>query len=172
MEKTYGKGSVSWLDSAVAGGPGGAEQFDATKRGIDEQSGEAAGRAQQGQKDTADFNAGQARDLARRQANYDAQQKMAAQHAKDAERLRVDAYGRGPGYYGAQYDPNHAHRVDDELGDFSVWYGKNLLGHRNAGETVTARDEARSQMAADTAPGGRRAGKTWNVGPSGQGYWK
>ena len=92
LEKSYGKGNVSWLDSAVAGG--GQDQLDASVSESGRTKDLIAGRAgEQRSRDDAARTAEEA-DNARRAAALEAQNAAKAQRDITDEDARVDSFAR------------------------------------------------------------------------------
>ncbi len=96
MEKTYGRGAVSALDSAMAGTGGmdaQQQQFKDTERDVNRQGMDADIRRSGFKQNEKDFQEGQARDAARRQGVYDENQKNNAGY----EKARADLKRQYPG---------------------------------------------------------------------------
>lgn len=159
MEKVYGRGSVSALDSALTGASG-AEAIDAGVKdaGRIQRRAEEAGmrndeRAAQYEKQRTGYEQQDAAEKARRQANYDQQQAMLKKRAVDDENRRVDSWASSSsGYYG------NAYRPDQEVG--GDWFGANPF---DPNPRETAREKERRGLAARE----RETGKKWKAGASG-----
>ncbi len=118
MEKTYGKGAVSWLDSALAGGSGGlaraGESFGKFSRDIGAVGARASQRKGDVERIEADYAADAARNeklRAERKAEFE---KIVAENEKkamDAKDLR-----EGRAHFGENYNPNDAY-----FGSFLPW---------------------------------------------------
>ncbi len=167
MEKTYGKGAASWLDSAVAGSDtGAADRFASTKQTVDAQAKAGADRFGAGAKYTADIAAGDARGEAAHQARMDAQNQMLAKRSA-ADRIRkITAYGkwweknRGDGVVGGGFDPYH----DTATKPGQFWEGDS----RKPDEIYNASmDNFEKQM--NSAEQNMK--KPFKVDAEGKGYW-
>lgn len=149
MEKTYGKGAVSALDAAIAGGTSGAK---AQINKVQSQAEDYGQRADQRLADTTKGNAMTAAynktELGRRQAVADALGRARATSASNDRTRRIDAYGRYRN--GAGYDPNGTTDVRDDY---------NPLG---AHHEVKNRDYTAQQMDDYEKAYGRKIGVTAN----------
>ncbi len=168
LEKVYGKGNVSWLDSALSGAGGGGRLESAQDRLKKVQSstdamGVMAGERRAGaikQRDTAKATA--LAEQAKKQADYDKRVAFEKKYKEDTENARVDdwvkrsgnsAFSSGFGRMGT-YDPKDTMRGEKDQGfDFWRWLGSG--GYNN---NQNQRDAAKDAL------GGfeKATGKRWD----------
>lgn len=156
MEKTYGKGATSAFDSALAGSNSTANeqaQFDSAQRDINSQSQNADIRRDYWKKNESDFQEGQKRDNARRQANYDNAKKIEAQNREKAENKRIDDYGKLR--YGNNYNPTASSGPFGDFNPFGVFgYQTNRSRMKGEMDEGAKQDAIRRKRAAQNASGG------------------
>jgi len=166
LEKTYGKGSVSALDSALAGN--GLSSGDAKARVNRLQTTTGAkdvmADAQLGETQSA-WKAGRQRDAAeqlRRQRSADKTAAANTRQTQDSENARVDSWARKSGRFGyspgdfrmGQYDPTDSMRGDKTGFDLWRWVGS------GAGQNQTNQREA-ARTALDWYE--KSSGKKWDA---------
>lgn len=116
MEKTYGKGAVSAMDSAMMGNASSnARDFDQTQQQMNAQGTRADERYSvdtklRGQQAEADKSFADSR-----QASYDKHQAMLKKRAQEDDDRRVDAFGRWR--MGHNYNPLQAYGATNYMGE-------------------------------------------------------
>jgi hypothetical protein len=163
MEKTYGKGSVSALDSAMVGNRG-PNDFSKVQNQMESQSMRADERQGAYAKMNATSDAAMAQDKANRQAASDKNQAMLKKRAQDDDDRAVDAYGHW--YMGDNYNPNQAYGGTNYSGEGSLNQatGGGSPGNtsREYMRTLKKQHEARTGRAFHSSTGKRRG--SWDIG--------
>lgn len=154
MEKVYGKGSVSWLDSAAMGSAQNAEDdsFRAGLKGRAEQAGGRRAAAQDMQRQQAGVDA---RWEADRAAAAQARAAAEAKKAAEDEEYSVDAYAR------------RLHDADSNPFKDPYSYDPNGIRKTTGTTTETQRDWVRAKLKEDEA----KSGMKWKASRGQTGTW-
>lgn len=175
MEKTYGMGSVSWLDSAMAGAAGGGSGMAAKQSQYQQAMTDSGLRSKNNdrrygmfQERAAETERNRLYDIERAEKNKVALEAQRKRQEEQAEDARIDAWGRAlsdrdkqKGYFGRlvgknsmgwDYNPNKKKVVETNL-----WNG--LMGTGPNQKVVTGREDAKHWL--DRYESG---GKKWKPG--------